>query len=116
MKLNLPTGLAFAVLVTASSASAMEKRENKAAAPIVEAGQLIFYERPNFGGDAYLVEEKRNSIPMQWNVASIAVYPGESWQICEKPRFREPCLTVSASEKDVGQMKIASARRSSEIK
>jgi hypothetical protein len=35
-----------------------------------------------------------------WNIRSIAIHPGDKWQVCAKPHFAEPCITLTESLPD----------------
>lgn len=62
--------------------------------------EIVLYEHVSYGGGAYQIDEARPSVRAPWNIRSIGVHPGESWQICARPRFREPCIILSRSVHD----------------
>lgn len=66
-----------------------------------EQGRITFYQDKNFGGDSYMVDEERRSLRTGWNVFSVAIHPGDRWQICNRPRFQEPCITLDRSIADL---------------
>jgi hypothetical protein len=78
-------------------------------------GELILYQQPNFNADNVVVEKDRTTITTDWNIRSIAIHEGESWQVCAKPRYQQPCLTLTRSVPDastIGIMgQIGSVRR-----
>lgn len=73
-------------------------------------GKLALYEGQKFEGDRYDVEGERASISTDFTVGSIAVAPGETWEVCEKARFKEPCMTVTEETTELGRITIRSAR------
>jgi len=89
--------LIVAVGAALASASATAKHGQSSSA---EPGQLILYEMNGFAGDYYVVDEPRLTMKTDWNIHSIAVHSGDKWQVCAKPRFGEPCLTLTDSVAD----------------
>ncbi len=73
-------------------------------------GLLILYNGARFQGDFMEISKARTSIATDMPVGSIAVYPGEAWEICEKPRFKAPCRIVRDSETGLGGIMVRSAR------
>jgi hypothetical protein len=71
-----------------------------AAAP-AGSGQLIFFEQPGFNGTPYAIEGARPSLTIYWNVGSIAVHPGEKWQVCPRSRYQGSCTILSDSVANV---------------
>jgi hypothetical protein len=70
-------------------------------------GKLIVYQLKDFQGDYYEVATERTSMPtLDWNIHSIGINPGEKWQVCAKPRFREPCMVLSDSVTDASTVGI----------
>ena len=63
-------------------------------------GQLILYQQTRFAGDYFTIDEPRLKVMTDWNIRSIAIHPGEKWQVCAKPRFAEPCITLDQSLPD----------------
>ena len=43
-------------------------------------------------------------------IGSIAVHPGDQWELCDKPKYKGNCLTLTADEADIGKAVIKSAR------
>lgn len=66
-----------------------------------EAGKITLYEAKNFSGGSYEVEEERRSLRTGWNVFSVAIHPGDRWQLCNRTRFQEPCITLDRSVADL---------------
>lgn len=100
----------MAVALLATGASAADKKTSPA-----RDGELILYQEPNFNGDSYTVDRDNTFIHTDWNVRSIALYPGQKWQICNKPRWGGDCLTLTESLPDASTMgingQVPSARR-----
>jgi len=71
---------------------------------------LTLFEGQKFDGDSYRLEKDEPSLQHDFLVGSIAVYPGETWELYDKPKFKGNCLTVSANETGIGKAMIKSAR------
>lgn len=80
------------------------------AKPKADAKTMRLYKGQNFTGEMYLVEGTRSSLMLEMNIGSIAVYPGEKWEVCEKPRFKGTCTVVEADMNNMGEVAIQSAR------
>jgi hypothetical protein len=66
-----------------------------------EQGRITFYENKNYSGGSYMVDEERRSLRTGWNVNSVAIHPGDRWQLCNRTRFQEPCITLDRSIPDL---------------
>jgi hypothetical protein len=64
------------------------------------AGEMILYEQTNYNGDSYSIDRDRPSVTTKWNIRSIAIHPGEKWQICVKPRYQGECIVLPRSVND----------------
>ena len=99
-----------AVAAAGTAAAAPAPRQSPA-----RPGELVLYEQPNFNGDTYEIDRDNSSIKTDWNVRSIAIHAGDSWQICNKMRFQGQCLTLTQSYPDasvIGVMgQVPSAKR-----
>ncbi len=73
-------------------------------------GRLALYEGQKFEGDRYDVEGERPSVSTNFMIGSIAVAPGEKWEVCEKAKFKEPCMMIDAETTELGRITIRSAR------
>ena len=49
-------------------------------------------------------------MPHDYNIGSIAIWPGEVWEVCDKPRYKGNCLTITADETNIGRAVIKSVR------
>lgn len=101
MKSIMSAAVATAILV---SGGAVAKTKVKSAKGIADPGMLILYSEANYNGDTYEFVKARTQIPMEWNIGSIAVAPGESWEICEKARYKAPCVTLNRSYADTSEI------------
>ncbi|APZ97188.1 hypothetical protein BWQ93_00780 [Sphingopyxis sp. QXT-31] len=73
-------------------------------------GTLTLFEGQKFDGDYYRLEKDEPSLQHAFLVGSIAVYPGEVWDLCDKPKLKGNCLTISANETGIGKAMIRLAR------
>jgi len=76
----------------------------------VDKGKIGLFKGNNFDLDYYDAKGARPSISLDFDVASIAVFPGEKWQVCAKPRFQEPCMTIDKDTQNLGGVPVLSAR------
>jgi hypothetical protein len=78
-------------------------------------GELALYQQLNFNGDDYTIDRSNSSIRTDWDVRSIAIHPGDKWQICNKPRFQGDCITLTESLPDASKIgvmgQVPSAKR-----
>lgn len=98
--------LSAAALLTAAVLSVPTAAGSKPALAkgVARAGTLILYSETNFNGERLEFVKTRTQVPMEWNIKSVAVAPGESWEVCVKPRFKQPCMTLDASSADASEM------------
>ncbi|HYD13732.1 MAG TPA: hypothetical protein VEC11_12865 [Allosphingosinicella sp.] len=75
---------------------------NQAAAPKMHSvhGELILYKEANFNGEQMIVDEANSAVRTEWNIRSLSLHPGDRWQICARPRFREPCIILTRNVAD----------------
>ena len=97
-------GLALfpAVLVSAQGAPAKKAK--------TETDTLRLYKGQSFSGESYVVDGARSSLQLEMTVGSMALYPGQKWEVCEKPRFKGVCNVVDADMANMGTVMIQSAR------
>ena len=63
-------------------------------------GELILYKEANFNGETAMIDNARPpSTPIGISVRS-RVFPGDRWQICARPRFRDPCIILTRNVPD----------------
>jgi hypothetical protein len=63
-------------------------------------GELILYKEANFNGEQHIVDESATTVHTDWNIRSLSLHPGDRWQICARPRFREPCIILTRNVAD----------------
>ena len=63
-------------------------------------GELILYKEKNFNGEQRIVNESSSVVRTNWNIRSLSLHPGDRWQICARPRFREPCIILTRNVGD----------------
>ena len=99
----------LAAFLLAAPAVAKEKEKSS---PAIQ-GELVIYEMTGFNGDYYRIQQDRTTVQTEWPIRSIAMYPGDKWEICARPRFRD-CIELSQSLPDASavgiQNQIGSAR------
>lgn len=76
----------------------------KAAGVATLPGVLTLYENANYNGDRYEFSKARTSVSMEWNIKSVGISPGETWEVCQKPRYQEPCMTLDKSYMDSSEV------------
>jgi len=95
--MNRVTAVALA-LACATPAVAMQGQGPRTP---TEQGRVTLYEGKNYSGDSYEVDSERRSLRTGWNVNSVAIHPGDRWQLCNRARFQEPCITLDRSVPDL---------------
>jgi hypothetical protein len=93
----------IAVSVPAAAGDAEKKSPAK-------KGLLILYNGQKFQGDYLEIKKMRTSMGEDMLVGSIAVFPGEAWEICEGARFKGACRVVTGDEMGLGSIRIMSVR------
>ena len=73
-------------------------------------GTLTIFEGQKFDRESYRIDKDNPSLPHDFLVGSIAIYPGEIWEVCDKPKYKGNCLTLSANEVGIGKAVIKSVR------
>ena len=77
-------------------------------------GELKLYEMTSYNGDWHTVDGPSSVVRTDWNIRSLLVHPGDRWQICARPRFRDPCIVLDRSVHDASMIgvdgQIGSAR------
>jgi hypothetical protein len=80
------------------------------AKPRVDKGKIALFKGNNFDLDAYDAKGARPQIDLEFNISSIAVYPGERWEVCAKKRYQPPCMTIDKDTQNLGQVAVGSVR------
>ncbi|WP_260582628.1 beta/gamma crystallin family protein [Sphingopyxis sp. PET50] len=73
-------------------------------------GTLTVFEGQKFDKRSYRVTKDDPDLSHDFLIGSIAVFPGEVWELCDKPKYKGNCLTVSADEAGIGKAVIKSVR------
>lgn len=68
---------------------------------LAQGGATTIYRDPNFRGPAVAVEQDNPNLGLRFQVFSIRVRGGESWELCPQTNFRGRCLTVDRSVPDL---------------
>jgi hypothetical protein len=93
----------LAASVPASAGDAAKKSRAK-------KGLLILFNGNNYVGEYLEIKKARTTMGEDMLVNSLAVFPGEAWEICEGPRFKGPCRIVNADENGLNNVRILSVR------
>ena len=92
----------YLAVVAAGSVVAMpllaEQRMNQNTPQV--HGELILYKEQNFNGETATIDNAMTTVRTQWNIRSLSVFPGDRWQICARPRFRDPCIILTRNVGD----------------
>ena len=86
---------ALAVQQPAAKAGAQAR-----AIPHTVHGEMTLFQEPNYNGDTWVLDGSSPTVHTDWNIRSVAVHPGDRWQICAKSRFRQPCIILDRSVGD----------------
>lgn len=107
---KLISTFAAVALVGLSAAGVSAFANDGAKKSPAKKGLLILYNGQKFQGDFVELKKARTSMGEEMPVGSIAVYPGQPWEICEQPRFKGTCRVVTADETGLGGVMVRSAR------
>jgi hypothetical protein len=91
--------LAAATLALPASAMQTPTPAPTRAAPDVIAGRMMIYNQINYNGEEYEVDAAKRMFEWDYHPRSIAIHPGDRWQICARPRFAE-CIVLDRSIPD----------------
>ena len=88
--------------IAAVPALATQQSNTKQAArqPHTVHGELKLYEMTNYNGDHFVVDGPNSRVRTEWNIRSVLIHPGDSWQICARPSYRDPCIILNRSVHD----------------
>lgn len=78
-------------------------------------GEMALHELKNFSGESFAVRKADTDINLRWDTGSVSIHPGDVWELCAKPLFKE-CVTVSESVKDAAAIGIVGQVRSARLK
>jgi hypothetical protein len=112
----LTTAAALAALLAMPLAAQQggQGKAKQAATPHTVAGEMMLYQNLHYGGEDYVIDAPRTAVRTDWNIRSIAIHPGDRWQICARSRYRDPCITLDRSVPDASMIgvegQIGSAR------
>lgn len=101
--MNRMTMTIFAAVLATAPAVAMQQPNAEAQprrGPQTMPGELTLYEMKDYNGEGYLIDGPNSSVRTDWNIRSVAIHPGDRWQICARPRFRDPCIVLDRSVHD----------------
>ena len=91
---------AAAAMAAAVPAVAMQQGQGAPTPPRTLPGELVLYELEGYNGRSYEVDGPNSRTRTDWNVGSLTIHPGDRWQICARPRFRDPCIVLDRSVHD----------------
>lgn len=63
-------------------------------------GEMILYQMNAYNGDDYTVDSPSSTVHTDWPIRSIAIHPGDRWQLCGRSRYRDPCIILDRSIPD----------------
>jgi hypothetical protein len=96
---------ALAALAAVPSVAVLQAQPAKQAvapgpAPHTVRGELKLFQDVNYNGDDWVLDSASPTVHTDWNIRSIAIHPGDSWQLCARSRYREPCIILNRSVHD----------------
>ena len=92
------------IAAAAVPASAMQQPQGNAQTttprpPTTVQGELTLYQMNNYNGETWVIDSASNRVRTDWPIRSLSIHPGDRWQICALPRFRE-CIVLDRSVHD----------------
>lgn len=97
-------GIAFAAAALAAAPAAATQQENPSGAtatpPRTVHSELLLFRDTNYNGEQWVVEDPSSRVRTDWPIRSLAIHPGDRWQICARARFRDPCIVLDRSVHD----------------
>jgi hypothetical protein len=100
IKLLALAGFAAPAALAMQPPAAGQRAAPAANLPHTVHGELMLFHDVNFDGEAETIETPSTTVHSDWPIRSIAVHPGDSWQICGRARFRSPCIVLNRSVPD----------------
>jgi hypothetical protein len=90
---------ALAVPASAMQGTAPAPAAQDARQPQTIRGTITFYDQTDYNGRDWDVEDATSRFHWDYHIRSIAIHPGDVWQICARPRF-EGCVVLNRSVRD----------------
>jgi len=79
------------------------------AVPQTTQGRLMLYNQTNYNGEEMEIDGLRRVLRWDYHPRSIAVHPGDRWEICARPRFQD-CISLDRSVPDAEMIGIPPGR------
>ncbi|HYI63516.1 MAG TPA: hypothetical protein VEW71_01385 [Allosphingosinicella sp.] len=101
--------LASAALAAVPAASMQSQPPSQSARqPQTERGTVIFYDQTNYNGRSNEIDSATRIFHWDYNIRSIAIHPGDRWQICARRRF-DGCIVLDRSVPDATMVGITAS-------
>jgi hypothetical protein len=100
---------AIAAATIAVPASAMQGGQ-PSHQPQTERGTITFYDQTNYNGRQWETDDATSRFHWDYYIRSVAIHPGDRWQICARPRFEE-CIILDRSVPDATMIGIPERAR-----
>jgi hypothetical protein len=62
-------------------------------------GKLTLFQMVSYNGDRWVVDTANRAVQTRWPIKSLSIHPGDRWQICARPSFRD-CIVIDRSVPD----------------
>ncbi|MBX3562884.1 MAG: hypothetical protein KF780_13850 [Sphingomonas sp.] len=100
--MKTPICVTMLALCVAGPTLAMQSQEEerRSAMPRTVRGELTLYAMTNYNGSTWTIDSASRNVRTDWNIRSIAVHPGDRWEICARSSFRSPCIVLDRSVAD----------------
>lgn len=103
--LTIAASLAALAAMPVLAMQPAQNKQGQRAGPHTMPGELTLYEMTNWNGEDRTIDTAAATVRTNWPIRSISVHPGEIWQICARPRFRD-CITLDRSVNDASLLGI----------
>jgi hypothetical protein len=98
--------MSMSMIVIAAALAASAAAPAPAANPgKTYANELSFFREKNYSGADYPVRRANSEIVLDFNVGSISLNPGDTWEVCAMTHFRN-CITLTESVPDASKIGI----------
>ena len=77
--------------------------------PQTTPNRLMIYNQTNYNGEEMEIDGPRRILRWDYHPRSIAIHPGDRWEICARPRFQE-CISLNRSVPDAEMIGIPPGR------